>query len=269
MGRVSSGKNARKVVQDCIIYCPQEFEAQGRDAVRRIFTGAVAAMNGILGEENFIDCDVHFDEQHAYLDPLKREIVTSRIHGHATHVMAVDYGIVEKKEKVFETDDDGNKKFDENGDPIPVRGAGGRIKWKKVGEERVEYDTPHLNGNLFSSPGRIRATTKAVDEFCQREFGIKYVLGTGKVGKKSLSVEEKKLQSYIATVEGQQVAELAAEQARQERDYALSLAQEFERQANESRFELKAKQKELDSLREAVNKGRDELVDVAEEVRQH
>lgn len=34
------------------------------------------------GEENFIDADIHYDEEHEYRDPETRELVISRVHGH-------------------------------------------------------------------------------------------------------------------------------------------------------------------------------------------
>lgn len=42
------------------------------------------------GEENFIDADIHYDEEHEYRDPETRELVISRVHGHFMIVPELD-----------------------------------------------------------------------------------------------------------------------------------------------------------------------------------
>lgn len=42
------------------------------------------------GKENFLDADIHYDEEHEYRDPETRELVISRVHGHFMIVPELD-----------------------------------------------------------------------------------------------------------------------------------------------------------------------------------
>jgi hypothetical protein len=151
-GRRSSGKNARVVAQSLIGYVPQEVEAQGRDAVREWVSGFCGCVADQVGEENIIDCDVHFDEQHEYVDPDTSEIVMSRVHAHLTFVPVV----TEEERQIKE------QKLDENGEP--ERDARGKIRYRVVGRETVKLDRPKLAAKQVASRANITRLNKSVDD---------------------------------------------------------------------------------------------------------
>lgn len=53
-----------------------------RDKYHDWFMRIAELLRAKYGEENFIDADVHYDEEHEYRDPETRELVVSRVHGH-------------------------------------------------------------------------------------------------------------------------------------------------------------------------------------------
>ena len=85
-GRASSGKNARVTMMSLVIYAPKDLPF---DKIQEWFMAVGDILDSRYGS-NFIDLDVHTDELHAYIDPGTREVVTSRVHGHAAIVPDVD-----------------------------------------------------------------------------------------------------------------------------------------------------------------------------------
>lgn len=61
-----------------------------RDKYRDWFMRIAELLRAKYGEENFIDADVHYDEEHKYRDPETRELVVSRVHGHFMIIPEVD-----------------------------------------------------------------------------------------------------------------------------------------------------------------------------------
>lgn len=53
-----------------------------RDKYHDWFLRIADLLRAKYGEENFIDADIHYDEEHEYREPETREIVVSRVHGH-------------------------------------------------------------------------------------------------------------------------------------------------------------------------------------------
>lgn len=53
-----------------------------RDRYHDWFFRIADILRAKYGEENFIDADIHYDEEHSYRDPETRELVESRVHGH-------------------------------------------------------------------------------------------------------------------------------------------------------------------------------------------
>ncbi len=53
-----------------------------RDKYHDWFLRIAELMQAKYGEENFIDADIHYDEEHSYRDPETKELVASRVHGH-------------------------------------------------------------------------------------------------------------------------------------------------------------------------------------------
>ena len=94
MGRQSSGKNARVVMQSVIIYPPKGIT--DRATLAAWFRDAGAVLEDMYGE-NLIDMQVDFDELHQYLDKDSGELVWSREHGHARIVPEVDGKLNGKK----------------------------------------------------------------------------------------------------------------------------------------------------------------------------
>lgn len=80
VGRESSGKNARTIMQSLIVYCPEGIT----DDLQKVEW--FRAVGDLLAErygKNLIEFSVHFDEVHEYVDPETKEKVESRVHGHA------------------------------------------------------------------------------------------------------------------------------------------------------------------------------------------
>jgi len=86
IGRQSSGKNARTVMQSIIIYAPKDLP---EDKQRDWFMDAGKVCEAHFGK-NFLDLKVDFDEQHEYMDHDTHEMVMSRNHGHLSTVPEVD-----------------------------------------------------------------------------------------------------------------------------------------------------------------------------------
>ncbi len=53
-----------------------------RDLYNDWFIRVAQLLRARYGEENFIDADIHYDEEHEYRDPETMELVISRVHGH-------------------------------------------------------------------------------------------------------------------------------------------------------------------------------------------
>lgn len=53
-----------------------------RDKYHDWFFRVADILRNKYGEENFIDADIHYDEEHTYRDPETKELVVSRVHGH-------------------------------------------------------------------------------------------------------------------------------------------------------------------------------------------
>lgn len=53
-----------------------------RDRYHNWFLRIAELLRTKYGEENFLDADIHYDEEHEYRDPETRELVVSRVHGH-------------------------------------------------------------------------------------------------------------------------------------------------------------------------------------------
>lgn len=53
-----------------------------RDRYREWFLRIAEMLRAKYGEENFIDADIHYDEEHEYRDAETKELVVSRVHGH-------------------------------------------------------------------------------------------------------------------------------------------------------------------------------------------
>lgn len=61
-----------------------------RDRYRDWFFRIAELLRAKYGEENFIDADIHYDEEHTYRNPETKELVISRVHGHYMIVPEVD-----------------------------------------------------------------------------------------------------------------------------------------------------------------------------------
>lgn len=61
-----------------------------RDKYHDWFLRIAELLRAKYGEENFIDADIHYDEEHEYRDPETRELVVSRVHGHYMIIPEVD-----------------------------------------------------------------------------------------------------------------------------------------------------------------------------------
>lgn len=85
-GRQSSGKNARVTMQSIIVYAPRELP---EDQLRDWYMDAGRIFEQEWGDA-FVDMDVHVDEVHSYVDPVTKQVVESRVHGHAMVVPEVD-----------------------------------------------------------------------------------------------------------------------------------------------------------------------------------
>lgn len=53
-----------------------------RNCYNEWFFRVAELLRAKYGEENFIDADIHYDEEHEYRDPETKELVISRVHGH-------------------------------------------------------------------------------------------------------------------------------------------------------------------------------------------
>lgn len=53
-----------------------------RNSYNEWFFRVAELLRAKYGEENFIDADIHYDEEHEYRDPETMELVISRVHGH-------------------------------------------------------------------------------------------------------------------------------------------------------------------------------------------
>lgn len=88
VGRQSSGKNARVVMQSVIIYPPAAL-VDDKDKLRSWFMDAGKVLEQQFGN-NFLDMQVDFDENHEYIDASTKEKRMSREHGHARLFPEVD-----------------------------------------------------------------------------------------------------------------------------------------------------------------------------------
>lgn len=87
IGRQSSGKNARVIIQSIIVYPPQGIT--DRATLKKWFNRVGDILTERFGD-NFLDMQVDFDENHNYYDKDKKATVMSREHGHARLIPAVD-----------------------------------------------------------------------------------------------------------------------------------------------------------------------------------
>ncbi len=85
-GRKSKGKNTRVVMQSIVIYAPKLLPD---DKSYNWFMDVGKLLESEFGDD-FIELDVHYDEVHEYVDAQSRDVITSRIHGHAALVPSVN-----------------------------------------------------------------------------------------------------------------------------------------------------------------------------------
>lgn len=88
MGRQSSGKNARVVMQSVILYPPRAL-VEDPSRLREWFERAGDVLNERYGD-NFLDMQVDFDEIHEYIDPETRSARMSMPHGHVRLFPEID-----------------------------------------------------------------------------------------------------------------------------------------------------------------------------------
>lgn len=86
MGRESTGKNARVVLQSVILYPPKGLT---REQEKDWFMDAGKVLEARYGDD-FLEMQVDMDEEHEYTDKDTGEKVMSRNHGHARLFPAVD-----------------------------------------------------------------------------------------------------------------------------------------------------------------------------------
>ena len=232
--RVSSGANENNTLQVCIVY-----EPQGPDGTRlsrkqvRIFYGNVYQIAcELFGKENVIGLDVHVDEQHDYVDPVKGK-TGSRIHGHLAMVPAVPFAVKTTRVPVLDADGNPIQLTDkETGEPLyyvkddPLGDDEHGYRWRKgdpkvktrkvVTKEPLPDGEYRLNWNAFASRENIIEFNRRVHEMCQREFGMDYITGEGKHAGRT--VEQMKRESRIAA------AEAVAEHAEAKSEAAIARA---------------------------------------------
>lgn len=76
----NTNKRKDRVTAQCIeIPVPADLP---RDRYREWFMRIAELLRAKYGEENFIDADIHYDEEHEYREPETKELVVSRVHGH-------------------------------------------------------------------------------------------------------------------------------------------------------------------------------------------
>ncbi len=76
----NTNKRKDRVTAQCIeIPVPADLP---RDRYREWFLRIAEMLRAKYGEENFIDADIHYDEEHEYRDAETKELVVSRVHGH-------------------------------------------------------------------------------------------------------------------------------------------------------------------------------------------
>ncbi len=61
-----------------------------RDRYREWFLRIAEMLRAKYGEENFIDADIHYDEEHEYREPETKKLAVSRVHGHFMFVPEID-----------------------------------------------------------------------------------------------------------------------------------------------------------------------------------
>lgn len=61
-----------------------------RDRYNDWFIRIAELLRARYGEENFLDADIHYDEEHEYREPQTKELVVSRVHGHYMIVPEID-----------------------------------------------------------------------------------------------------------------------------------------------------------------------------------
>ena len=61
-----------------------------RDRYREWFLRIAEMLRAKYGEENFLDADIHYDEEHEYREPETKKLAVSRVHGHFMFVPEID-----------------------------------------------------------------------------------------------------------------------------------------------------------------------------------
>lgn len=80
----NTNKRKDRVTMQCIeVPAPKDLP---RDQYAQFFTNVAKLLCERYGEKNFLDGDVHCDEQHEYMDPSTKEMETSRVHCHYNFV---------------------------------------------------------------------------------------------------------------------------------------------------------------------------------------
>ena len=84
----NTNKRKDRVTAQCIeIPVPADLP---RDRYREWFLRIAEMLRAKYGEENFIDADIHYDEEHEYREPETKKLAVSRVHGHFMFVPEID-----------------------------------------------------------------------------------------------------------------------------------------------------------------------------------
>lgn len=235
--RVSSGANSNNTLQGCVVYEPETLDGQRLDREQlHVFYGNVYDIAcEMFGEENVIAFDIHVDELHNYIDPVKGE-VESRIHGHLAMIPAVSFKAVTQRVPVLDADGNPIQLTDkETGELLyyvkddPLGNDIDDYRWRKgdpkvktrkvVTKEPLPEGEYRLNWNEFCSKANIIEFNKRVHEMCQETFGIDYMTGEGKHA--GDTVEGLKRKSRIAEAEAQVAQAEASVDAMREAETTL------------------------------------------------
>ncbi len=83
----TNGRKDRVTAQCIEIPVPADLP---RDRYREWFLRIAEMLRAKYGEENFIDADIHYDEEHEYREPETKKLAVSRVHGHFMFVPEID-----------------------------------------------------------------------------------------------------------------------------------------------------------------------------------
>ena len=214
-GAMSSGKNARTMMQSLIIPAPEDIS---KDETKDWFMSVGRILEDRYGSD-MIDMDVHFDEIHDYIKPETGEVVLSRAHGHVCLVPTVNGKL-------------NGKKFSERKNIVSLNEAIQKMSLEKYG---VKFMT-----------GEKRKGTKTVEQLKRESEAAASMMETTVAKYRKTKRRTEELEARADEIEGM---EIRAKRKQKKADEDAESIAEREREVARREAAVSAREREAEQTR--------------------